>query len=785
MKAVIISCDEGSKLRPLTCCVPKSMLPIIGRPVIEHTARLLNRHNVHNITIASNYLSDEIKKHFSFLKLNGAVIDFISMQNLESFFDDDTIVISDSIITDINIEELISFHKTHGSSATLVTSSKLKSYEYGSMHSGEKHQLISYTQSPDFMHPTGFPFCGIALLSKGIKAPDCCDLISLAKHLSENEENVYCFNTESYIKDISDFDAYQKCIRDFFDKKISLPFPCDEKAPSVWIDENATVMQGAVIVPPVYIGSGSFVSKGARIESYTQICNDVNIDCYSSIKRSTIMDNSCIMEGCSIRGAIIGKNCMLGEESAAYEGSIIGSGAKVGKRCIIRTSVHIWPDKCIEDESCISKNIIWENSSPRSLFHSGTAAGIINREITPEFATVLGRSAVSLLGKKIAVSSDGNSGGAMIKNALIAGIQSGGGIAYDFGDQPLPITRSAIRFHSLCGGIALSSYIRNSQQYASLDIINSLGADLENADMEKLESLVSSENARRVSATHICEAEFMFEYKLYYLKQLINSTSKKPLGARILLHCPSPWAKELLKSAASDLDCSFTFYDEYDSELFARQVKDGNYDMGAVCDYKCETLSLITKSGKILSEFDYCALTSLIIMKSYPNASVYVSQSAPESIEELAKKYNARVYRTKVSPPYLMNELSKSDRKLFMHQFIYRFDAVGAIILLIDYLYTNKISLELLLGEIPPSHIVSASVSCSFEEQSELLQRLFLRHHLRPDSASDAVKINFENGWVIVVPKRNESVIQLISHGYSKEYAEELADICIDDITRR
>jgi len=786
LKAVIISCSEGTRLRPLTCSTPKTMLPVMGRPIIEHTVRLLNRHNIQKITVAADYLSDEIKKHFSFAEIKGVDIDFTHVQNLENFFcEDDTIVISDSIITDLNIDELYDFHKKNSASATLVTSQNAQSYEYGSIQCSEKSSVLSYTRSPDFTYPTGSSFMGVALVSGGTKVSDCTDMETLAEKLCTDCKGVFCYSPKCYIRDVSDFDSYQRCIRDFFDKKISLPFPCDEKAPSVWVDESATIMQGAVIVPPVYIGSGSLISKGARIESYTQICRDVTVDCHAGIKRSTIMDNSCISEGCSLRGAFIGKSCTLASESAAYEGSVIGSGTKIGKRCILRTSVHIWPDKFIEDESCISENIIWESSSRHSMFCDGAACGVINREITPEFAASLGRSVAALLGKKIAVSCDGSGGGSMIKNALIAGIQSGGGVPYDFGEQPLPITRSAIRFHSLCGGIAFSTYIKDGQTYATLDIINSLGADMESADVQKIESLVSTGSAKRVSSSHICESEFMFEYKLYYLKQLINSTSKKPLGARLLIYCPSPWAKELLKSAASDLNCNFTFTEEYDMVSFAKQVSSGGYDMGAVCDHKCEALTLVTKAGRILSEFDYCALSSLIIMKTFPDASIYIPESAPESIETLAQKYSARVYRTPVSPPYLMNELSKSKRKLFMQQFIYRFDAVGAIIILIDYLYTSGLTLEALMSEIPPSNIVTTTVSCSNQEQPEIMQQLYLRHHLRPSEKSQAVKINFENGWVLVIPKRNESAIQLISHGFSKEYAEELADICMDDILRR
>ena len=782
MKSVILSCSEGNRLRPITCSIPKSMLPVMGRPIAEHTVRLLHRHGINNITIAADYLAEEIKKHFSSVKIEDTSINFSPLQSLEKFFmDDDTIFISDSILTDMDLSTLISCFN-QGGFPTIVTKPVENSCEYGSVHTDSSLTVTSYTRCPDFMHPSGSAFMGIAVIPKGTAISDCSDLQTLVEKLC-GLQRVIAFTPQCYIKNVSDFESYHKCCRDFMDKKISLPFPCDEKAHSVWIDENATVMQGSIIVPPVYIGSGSLVSKGARIEAYTQIGRDVNVDCFAGIKRSIIMDNTIINEGSSLRGAIVGKGAEIGFESAAYEGSVIGFGTKLGRHCTLRSGVHVWPEKYIEDESTVCENVIWENTSMRSLFADGSANGVINREITPEFAATLGRSAVAILGKKIAVSEGGSVGGSMLKNALIAGIQSAGGKAYDLGEQPLPITRSAVRFYSLDGGSALSSYESAGTFQASLDIMNSLGADIEIPDLKRLEQFVGTGEAKRENAAQICEAEYLFEYKLYYLKHLINSTSGKPLGARLLINCPSPWAQDLLKSAAKDLNCNFTFTND-ENESFIQSLKSGDYDFGVICDYKCETLSIVKNSGEKLSVFDYHALTSLIIMKSFPRATIFVPECAPDSIEIMAKKYGSAVRRTQVSPPHLMNELSKSNRKPFLHQFIYRFDAVGAIILLLDFLHTKNTTIAALQSEIPATHTVSTDISCPISKQTEILKELCANHKVEQHESQDAIRVTFENGWVLVVPKRTQSVINVISHAFSQEYAQEIADIFTDEITR-
>ena len=781
MKAVILSSGEGNRLRPITCSIPKAMLPVMGRPIAEHTVRLLHRHKITDVTICTDYLSEEIKKYFASCKMADMKISFSSQGNINSIFpEDDTLLLSDSILTDIDITALIG---AFDSSPLIVTKELDSEGEFGCVNTDNSFYVTSYKRCPDFAHPTGSSFMGIMIVPKGTSVPDCADIQSLIEKLCSFSK-VKTYSPQCYIKNISDFQSYLKCNRDFMDKKISLPFPCEEKAPSVWIDENATVMQGSVIVPPVYIGRDSFISKGARIEAYTQIGEGVSVDCFAGIKRSIIMDNCTVNEGSAIRGSVLGKNVNIGFESAAYEGSVIGFGTKIGKHCTIRSGVHIWPEKYIEDESNLSENVIWEKTSLRLMFEDGSANGVVNYEITPEFAATLGRSAVSILGRKIAVSDGGFPGSAMLKNALISGILSGGGKAYDLGEEPLPITRSAVRFYSLDGGIALSGYSDEGNFYASIDIMNSFGADIESEELKKLSGLVESGEAKRESAQNILEADYLFEYKLYYLKNLINSTSGNPLGAKLLINCPNLWAQDLLKSAANDLNCDFTFTDKEDDE-FSQLLKCGDYDFGALCDYKCEKLSIVKNSGEMLSSFEYCALVSLIIMKSFENARVFVPISAPDSIEIMADKYRCEICRTNISPPYLMNELSKSTNISYLQQFIYQFDAVGAIILLLDFLHAKSTTIEALQSEIPVTHTVSMEIGCAVSNQEKVIKELCKNHNVEKEETHDSIKVTFDNGWAIVVPKRSQSVINVIGHSFSREYAQEIADIFTDEISQR
>ncbi len=71
MKAIILVGGEGLRLRPLTCNVPKPMVPIVNKPFLEHMLDNLKRHHINEVILAICYLPDHIQRHFD----NGSEFD--------------------------------------------------------------------------------------------------------------------------------------------------------------------------------------------------------------------------------------------------------------------------------------------------------------------------------------------------------------------------------------------------------------------------------------------------------------------------------------------------------------------------------------------------------------------------------------------------------------------------------------------------------------------------------------------------------------------------------------
>lgn len=205
--------------------------------------------------------------------------------------------------------------------------------------------------------------------------------------------------------------------------------------------------------------------------------------------------------------------------------------------------------------------------------------------------------------------------------------------------------------------------------------------------------------------------------------------------------------------------------------------------MGAVIDPSCQELTLIDSSGRIIDRDSYTLLCSMIVMQTYENAHIYVPISAPSGIEQLAERYGADVIRTRNSPPDLMHELTKTGSDSFRDQFIYAFDAVGALIKLLDFMKTENASLSELVSRLPETHMVHTGVDCT--EKTDTLERLIELHPDSEPDLTDGLKLTFDGGWVLIVPAENGSAVSITSQGYSEEYARELADMCVDEISRK
>ena len=129
IKAMLLAAGAGTRLRPLTDKCPKPMLRIGGRPLLEHTVRLLKRYGIREAAVNLHHLPGKVMNHFGDGSRFGVGMHYSvetellgsagALVNFRDFFDDTFVVIYGDLLTRANLKKMISFHRKHRGMVTV------------------------------------------------------------------------------------------------------------------------------------------------------------------------------------------------------------------------------------------------------------------------------------------------------------------------------------------------------------------------------------------------------------------------------------------------------------------------------------------------------------------------------------------------------------------------------------------------------------------------------------------------------------------------------------------
>tara|TARA_Y100000310_G_C20548974_1_gene747072 strand:- start:522 stop:1190 length:669 start_codon:yes stop_codon:yes gene_type:complete len=214
---------KGTRLEPFTNVLPKPLVPINEKPVIEHIIEKFVENKVSNFFITLNYKSKILKAYFQEMKPKFK-LSFIDEPKplgtagglglLDGKLKKPFIVANCDTIININFDDLIHFHISNGNDITLVASSKEHIVPYGTCKLTKKGYLEKIVEKPkfDFFVNVGLYVLNPALLKliPKNKTYDMTDLIKLAK-TKKKQIGVYPIDDGSWI-DVGQWSEYHKAV---------------------------------------------------------------------------------------------------------------------------------------------------------------------------------------------------------------------------------------------------------------------------------------------------------------------------------------------------------------------------------------------------------------------------------------------------------------------------------------------------------------------------------------------------------------------------------------------
>lgn len=807
---------EGTRLRPLTSNVPKPMLPLVNRPMMEHIIDLLREHGIDEIIVTVAFMANAIRNHFGDGSEFGVSISYAteetplgtagSVRNAMSELDERFLVISGDVLTDIDLGAVMAFHEQKGAIATIGLAHVDNPLEFGIVITNDDGSIERFLEKPSW----GQVFSDTINTGIFVLEPEIFDFIEADRSVDFSSEvfprlldarlPLFGAVLDGYWEDVGNLEAYLGAHKDILDGKVKVHIPGFELSPGVWLGEGVEVHPNARIAGPAVVGDNCRIEQGAVIGEYTVLGSNVRVRQDARLERSVIHDNTYLGEAVRLRGTVTGRSCDLRNGTHAEEGVVLGDQCFIGDEALLASGVKVYPFKTVEAGATINHSIVWESHGARSLFGGNGVRGLANVDITPEFATKVAMAYGSTLkkGTKIVTSRDSSRSARMLKRAMMAGFNAVGVNVEDLEVASVPVTRFVVRRPSGIGGLTIR-LDRGDPQSVMIRFFNADGLDLNDDAQRKIERLFNREDFRRVFPGEIGDIDFApraLEHYSTALESTVDIASIQERGFKVVIDyaygstsfaMPNVLAKLGLDVLAVNpfISTKGVLQDDLGghAEYVAELVRTSGSHLGGVFDPDGEQLILVDDQGHVLTHTEALLALCRLIPDRLQGDRVALPISTTSRAEEILGGAGVGVQYTKLSTSALMeasldpgvgfaaNEMGN----FILPGFISGFDAAATFVKVLDLLAYRQTSLSDVVSSLPRVHLVRESVVTPWEQKGMVMRSLMEQSKQHRVTLIDGVKVDHGDAWALAQPDPDEPITHVWAEAGSDNDARRLA----------
>ncbi len=818
---------EGTRLRPQTSNLPKPMLPLVGRPMMEHIVSLLRRNGVTDIVVTLAFLPNAIRNYFGDGSELGVRMVYAteetplgtagSVRNARDELTERFLVISGDILTDVDLTAVVQFHAKNNALATLALCSVDNPLEFGIVITREDGSVERFLEKPGW----GQVFSDTINTGIYVLEPEIFDLIPDGRSVDfsgevfpaalEEGKPVFGYVATGYWEDVGTTAAYLKAHQDILDGKVGVEMTGFELRPGIWLGKGSSIDTSARIDGPAFIGENCTVDQDAVLGAYTTLGANVRISERAEVRHSVIGENSYLGPSARVEGAVLGRSCDLRHGARCEPGSVVGEDCRIGANAAVRGGVKVYPSKVVEAGAQVNASIVWESSAARTLFGREGVRGIANVDISPELAVRLAKAWASTLekGAFITTSRDTSRVARVLKRALMVGCNSVGVNVTDLEVATIPVTRHHIRTRGGQAGLTVR-LSPDDPQSVVIRFFDQQGLDLSENEQRRIERLFHREEFRRVTAGDIGDIEFSPRAVEHYTADLVDAFDLRAVPTRdlkLVLDLSYGAGSFVMPNLLSKVGADVLSINPYahtagmiavdhatSTGQVADAVRSSGADLGAVIDAGGEHLTLIDGTGKVLSNDEALMAYLELITAAEGAVRVALPVTASTQAERLCAERGVEVLATALSPSALM-EVAASGGVAFaadqeggyiFPRFLPSFDAAAALVEIIALLGRASETLAEVARRVPEIPILHSEVETPFEQKGLVMRTLMEQVDGESDVVLiDGIKVRSAAGWVLLVPDPEEPSTHLWAEGedwaasarLTEDYVDRLHDI--------
>jgi mannose-1-phosphate guanylyltransferase/phosphomannomutase len=819
MKAVVMAGGEGSRLRPLTIGRPKPMVPIVSKPVMAHILDLLKRHGITDVVVTLHFMPEAIQSYFGDgqslgMKLYYAIEETPlgtagSVKNAQQYLDEPFLIISGDAVTDINLEDVITFHQEKKAEATLTLYRVPNPLEYGVIITDADGRIIQFLEKPSWGEVisdtvnTGIYVIEpsvLELISEGVPTDWSKDVFPT---MLKAGRALYGYVAGGNWTDIGDISEYMRATGDVLHHRVQTEALGRHIGGDVWVGEGVEIAPDAQLYGPIYLGDEVKIKGGVIIHGPTVVRDYTIVDNHVHIDRSIIWRNTYIGEGAEIRGAIVGRQCTVKSRAVLFEGVVVGDNSIVGEGAILHANVKIWPEKEIEPGATVKTSIIWGARGRRVLFGRFGVTGVVNVDLTPEFAARLGAAFGATLpkGSTVTINRDPHRSPRMIKRAVISGLPSAGIHAQDLRSMPIPVARYYTKATEAMGGV----HVRLSpfdQRVVDIRFFDAQGLNLSKNAERSVEHIFFREDFRRVYLDEIGTIDYaprVIETYVEGFLKVVNVEAIRRAKFRVVVDYAYAPTSEVLPRIMTEMGVEVVPLSSYvDGEKmsispqeFEKALRELSLitsvlgaHLGVRLDVGGEKIFLADHRGQLVSDTMVSAAMAALALRANPGGTIVVPVQLSNVFERIAAASGGQVIRCKMDLHDLMGMSAREGvimaadgtGNYIFPQFQSAVDGLMASVKLLEFLATQQTSLADVVAELPPFHVSHREVSCSWEVKGTVMRLLNQQYKDRLSDLIDGIKILLGEGeWVLVLPDPDFPRFHVYTEAHSDQGALDLA----------
>jgi mannose-1-phosphate guanylyltransferase/phosphomannomutase len=814
MKAVVMAGGEGTRLRPLTSNQPKPMVPIVGKPCMEHIVELLRQHGFEDIIVTLAFMPQAIRGYFGAGEAHGVSIRYSveeapagtagSVKLAETALDEPFLVISGDALCDIDLRKLVQFHQEKEAIVTIGLKSVDNPLEFGIVVTDSDGRVERFLEKPSWGQVfTDTINTGIYVLDPEVlrHIPDdrpfdfSKELFPL---LLEMGRPIYGYVADGYWQDIGNLDQYRQANFDALDERVSLNIQGIRLRGNIWVGEGIELADIESVEGPAFVGNYCRIGARASVGPYSVLSTSVTLRDHARTVRSVIDSSTYVGRSALIEGAIVGKSCDIRPHARLHEGVAVGDSCTIGEQSVVMPGVRIYPFKEVEAGAVVDRHLIWESRMPSRLFGRDAVAGLINVDLTPETALRIGIALGTALkrGERVVMSRAAPPACRLLKRAVLSGVISTGVHVADLHVMAPAVNRHFLKNEGMGAGV----HVRPSAQdpeVMEIQFFEAPGMQASPEFVKELEKYFQRQEFRRAAHDEVGKIASPARAAEGYVADLIRTVDVGAIRARgfrlVVEYSHSAVSLVLplvLGALGVEAIAAHPYAGEYSPPVTLgealgqtkRLVSAAGADLGVVLDESGERIYLVDEQAHEVPVEQELLLFLSLLASDGKKGALALPTTVTSLAEPLVKGSSLEIVRTPASLSAL-TRAAVADNVVFagsvgggfvFPDFLPAYDGVASLCNLLELLAPLDKPLSALVASLPQSTVVHREVRCPWALKGTVMRVLTERMKGKKVETLDGIKVFEKRGWAQVLPDPDEPLVHVYAEGKTPADGESL-----------